>query len=350
LYLPKITQKPQDNQQLSKLQKDFNHNVAKIAQLKEKLIDYKLKVEGLNQKIASDFLPIEKATLEVDIAIVWQWDKLYELNFFRAKEKEKIVDIITTEALKLYQITDNQAFEKLYNKYQGENAFEEEAKLKKEFEQEMLKNVFGHDVNFGNFDPNSDEKMAEFWSELNSKKQPKTKTAKQLAKKEEKAKAEAQSISKATRAIYADLVKAFHPDREKDEAKKNEKTEVMKRITTAYEKDDMYTLLSLKLELLGADNDSFDLADNHLKYYLKLLREQAKELEMELYGLEKHCQNMFPRVLNFFRLNAQQLTIEYKTLENILKNKKKQMEAHLKFIKDKENAKAYLKHYSIDEY
>ena len=42
-----------------------------------------------------------------------------------------------------------------------------------------------------------------------------------------------------------DLVKALHPDREPDEAEKLRKTELLKQVTTAYQANELLTLLRL---------------------------------------------------------------------------------------------------------
>jgi len=53
---------------------------------------------------------------------------------------------------------------------------------------------------------------------------------------------------KSLNSIYKQLVKAFHPDLEQDAEQKNRKEELMKRVTCAYEKDDLHTLLAIENE------------------------------------------------------------------------------------------------------
>jgi hypothetical protein len=350
MSLPKLTVQPNQSQQLSKLQKDFNYNVAQIAKLKKKIISSKEKLHGLNQIIAAEFAPIDRKILGKDLEILYKWDEHYGQTFFKKREKEKIADIIINKAKELYEVNNDQALKDLYDKYAGQGAYDKEDDLGKEMMKNMASSLFGYRVNMENFDPNNDEKMNSFWEDLKIRntEKAKPKTAKQLAK-EEKEKQEEKNISKATRAIYMDLVKAFHPDREIDEGKKLEKTEVMKKITVAYENDDLYNLLSLKLVLLENQNDNFDLADNHLKYYLKLLREQVKELEMEHYAMERHCQTIFPRVYNFFNLSEKQVEAQYNTVKNRLKSELKQLSQQINYIQDKQYVREYLKDYEIED-
>ena len=63
------------------------------------------------------------------------------------------------------------------------------------------------------------------------------------AKMQKEKKQELKNISQATKKIYISLITEFHPDKETDELKKLEKTEIVKKITLAYEEDDLFELL-----------------------------------------------------------------------------------------------------------
>lgn len=82
-------------------------------------------------------------------------------------------------------------------------------------------------------------------------------------------------------------MKQLHPDAEQDEQKKAWKTEMMKKVTEAYEKDDFYTLLQLQLELNIIDEEHLGkLSTEQLKYYNKILNEQIIELEREYFAFK----------------------------------------------------------------
>jgi hypothetical protein len=109
------------------------------------------------------------------------------------------------------------------------------------------------------------------------------KSAKQLAA-EARREAEEKATTQSVRALYRDLVKVLHPDREPDEAEKIRKTALLQRVTAAYENNELLTLLRLQMELQRLDPAHLEtLADAQLAPYNKLLRDQVNELEQTLY-------------------------------------------------------------------
>ncbi len=85
------------------------------------------------------------------------------------------------------------------------------------------------------------------------------------------------------KALYRELVKAFHPDKELDESRKEEKNILMKRITEAYEKNDLFTLLKLEAEHLGLP----DTAGGKFALYMKELNQKFNALKQEKAMLTK---------------------------------------------------------------
>jgi hypothetical protein len=76
------------------------------------------------------------------------------------------------------------------------------------------------------------------------------------------------------------LAKKLHPDLEADEAKKGEKNELMQKITEAYKKNDIITLLDIAAEHNCHDAEDFEEKD--LEYFIILLKKQVKNLEREI--------------------------------------------------------------------
>ncbi|MEI6408865.1 MAG: hypothetical protein WCR52_05755 [Bacteroidota bacterium] len=92
------------------------------------------------------------------------------------------------------------------------------------------------------------------------------------------------AVKKTAKQLYIDLVKHFHPDREPDEQKRAEKTEVMKDITSAYDADDHLQLLELQMTLLKTEDNALSGFNNQeLKYFNSTLQQQVNELKEELY-------------------------------------------------------------------
>lgn len=107
----------------------------------------------------------------------------------------------------------------------------------------------------------------------------KPKSKKQI-EKEKKAKELEELQQKGLGSIYRKLVKVFHPDLEQDHKLKVEKEELMKNLTTAYERKDLYALLSLQLEWINREGGQKQSnSEEQLKIYNSVLKDQIKELE-----------------------------------------------------------------------
>ncbi len=258
-----------------------------------------------NEKIVGVYIKMRN----VDIDIIYTLDKHFEDPKATKTFKKNISYYIVAEAPAMIEATDdNEKLKEIYVKHNGQS-YDEEMEEKNSEANDMMKNMFGFDIN----DP---EKMAEFMNKqkggsfqdfMNSilnggmngmgndkndqktaknanheQREAKKKTAAQVAK-ELKEEQEAKNIGQASRKIYTELVKQFHPDKEHDELERERKTEIMKRITVAYEKNDLFDLLKLQLEYLQIDKNHINkLADDKLKYYNKILKEQLEELQDEL--------------------------------------------------------------------
>lgn len=90
-------------------------------------------------------------------------------------------------------------------------------------------------------------------------------------------------------AIYKRLVKALHPDLERDADLRERKSAVMQEITAAYARNDLHMLLRLELEWLdGERTDSARLTDETLDAYTAFLKHQITDLEAECQELRFH--------------------------------------------------------------
>jgi hypothetical protein len=353
-----ITQKSEKD--LSKLQKQFNANVKKINELKQRLKDDGEQLRKIVTRIQSDIIPTEHKHFEKITELVYVFDKHYDDPFFKKKEKAKIADFIVNKSHELIETTGNEDLKVLYEKYTNES-FDEMDSEAENATAEMMKNMmssmfgvdFEEDVDVS--DPQKmqeymERKMEEKQAEAQAKKANKKKSEKQI-EKEEKIKEEAKNISKAARSIYTDLVKAFHPDRERDETERDRKTEIMKKVTQAYEDDDLFELLRLKIELQGADIESLTMADEQLKYYNKILKEQVRELEESLWQLR--MQGSGPMggedLLSRFGGDEKSMKAKITRQVNKLKNNIKMVEQDIIALGVKENMRRFLKDYQIQE-
>lgn len=349
---------PKSEKDLSKLQKQFNANIKKINELKQRLQEDEASLRLIVTRIQSDIIPVEQKHFDKITELVYVFDKHHDDPFFKKKEKEKIADFIIHKSQELIEGTGNEALKTLYDKYADEPFDDMDAEAENvtaEMMKNMMSSMFGvefeEDANVS--DPQKmqeymERKMEEKQAEAQAKKAKKQKTEKQI-EKEEKIKAEAKNVSKAARSIYTDLVKAFHPDRERDETERDRKTEIMKRVTQAYEKDDLFELLRLKIELQGSDIESLTMADEQLKYYNKILKEQVRELEENLWQLRMQGTTGGQDLLTRFGGDEKTMKAKITRQVNQLKNNIKMIEQDILALGVKENMRRFLKNYQIQD-
>ena len=353
-----ITQKSEKD--LSKLQKQFNTNVKKINELKQQLKDDEEQLRKIVTRIQADIIPVEQKHFEKITELVYVFDKHHDNPFFKKKEKAKIADFIVNKSHELIETTGNEDLKILYEKYAKESFDEMDAEAENataEMMKNMMSSMFGVDFE-EDADVSDPQKMQEYMerkmeekqAEAEAKKSKKKKTDKQI-EKEEKMKEEASNISKAARSIYTDLVKAFHPDRERDETERDRKTEIMKKVTQAYEDDDLFELLRLKIELQGADIESLTMADEQLKYYNKILKEQVRELEESLWQLRMQGSGPMGGEDLLSRFGGDEKTMKTRITRQVnkLKNNIKMVEQDIIVLGVKENMRGFLKDYQIQE-
>lgn len=86
------------------------------------------------------------------------------------------------------------------------------------------------------------------------------------------------------KSLFRQLAKAFHPDKEPLEHLKEERTSLMKKITAAYENQDLYGLLKLEKEHMGPR----EFSEDKIELYIKHINDRLKELKSFEARLKKH--------------------------------------------------------------
>jgi hypothetical protein len=348
--------KTENSAVLTKLQKQFNTSIQKIDFLKSKIGYVKKEIDQIQVKITSEILPLEKKLIEVQVKEIIYLDALFQQKIFKKRDNDTLSEMIFERTTEFISRTESPELEDIFTRHNDgisfEEANEEASKKASETLKESFSSIFGmkFDDDADLSDPEKfqeyiDQQVAADEAEYEARKANKKKTAKQI-EKEEKQRQEAKNLNKTSRQIYMELVKAFHPDREKDELEKERKTLLMHRITEANEKDDLFELLRLRLELLGTDFEHSN--DESLKYYVKLLKQQVAELEQEIAELTSFGQSSFfgPSLYERFGSDQNQ-SLESKFKKEITNLKKiiKDEEKQAPFYKDSIQVK-----YLIDQH
>lgn len=258
-----IKKPPTASKPLSKEQKRFNNYVRRIQQLRNDI--ERTKEQDLELRRVGDerVWPAEKESMAAFREMVFAIDGNPHLETLTEKQYEKFCGIMQYEIsdlLKTPFYAEDNELKTLYEKYStGEESWDEA----KEMEEDDIKNMASHFFNqmFGtNFDADDfddpakmkekvEARQAEFEAEEQARaerRNQRKKTDRQLAA-EAKHKAAEEAVNKTAKQIYVDLIRHFHPDKEMDEQKRLEKTEIMKQITAAYDADDHLKLLELQM-------------------------------------------------------------------------------------------------------
>jgi hypothetical protein len=320
----------------SKAQKEFNRLTKKIETAEKEIKELRAAGTTFSQRAQQEMTPLLDQMAELQAQLVRIYDRAYDQKDFKKTEKKKLAHLIETLALEVIERNGNEEIKAIYDKY----------------------SEMGVDVDIDVNNPEKtmasvQEKLAELQEaeeqrarEAAERRAKKPKTEKQQAR-EAKKEEEARNVTKSVRTLYMDLVKAFHPDRETDETEKARKTEIMQRVTQAYEASDLLALLRLQLEFNRIDQDHLEtLADEQLKYYNKILKEQAQELDQELYDIQMQLGQMAGVMFGMVH-SATQLEYKFKTDLNNLKKQIKQTKSDVEVLSDLFVLKQWLKSYKI---
>ncbi|ADB40437.1 hypothetical protein [Spirosoma linguale] len=318
------------NDSLSKSQKEFNRLTQKIEETTAALKQLREASDYIYQRLQADYQPLVDQYIQLRVNLVRLFDRAYEQDDITRTEQKKLADLIQSIAFDLISQYDVDSLEPIYNKYKTDDANESDQQV----------------VTWTDGDDESDSVAAQEAAEAERQRQraSKPKSEKRLAR-EAKKQADEQNTTKAVRTLYMDLVKAFHPDREPDEAEKVRKTEIMHRVIAAYEKSDLLALFRLQLELERIDQAHLtSLAESQLNYYNKILRQQAQELDDELATLQKQLARMTGKS-KFTAGSLVGFDISLNSDIGQLKRDTKQLKNDLKALADLGVLKQWLKSY-----
>ncbi len=351
---------------LTKNQKEFNRLSRKIEAIQLEIKELEDVLPKLNARAQKELVPLENKRVEVIAEIVRLFDRYFDREKFSKKEKEKLSFYISQEAFELLKMDDEKFADlrPIYEKH-AESDLEEDLKMEEDDELESLKfaaSMFtGEDFDDLKTAEEIRERLhqkmheAEFEQktrhfEQKQRRAERPKTEKQRQREAEKA-AEEKQTTQSVREIYLDLVKTFHPDRELDPTEKERKNGIMQRVTEAYEANNLMALLQLQLEFERIDREKLEnMADEKLKYFNKVLRQQEQEL-MQM------AQNLLGQ-LNFMRGGGRRQEIFSASIamyffeKDVKKMKKsvKETEKQYQIWKDDlQSVKVFLKYYQVEE-
>ncbi len=337
---------------LNKQQQQFNTYTAKIENLKSEIVETKHQLDEANARIVKELLPIDNQIIQGNLNMLEILDRQHDSNNFKKPQKKIIAGMILDIATHLVLDRNNKDAIKYFDKYNDES-FEEIAKQAEVDEKEFLKfYAKQHKINLDDIDSSEDmaehleEKIKEKF-EQQSRKKISTKSKAQIDR-EEKKKEKEKNIHQTARSVYLELVKEFHPDLETDEEERKRKTEIMKNITLAYEKKDLFELLKLQLDYLQINSNSMsklaELAEEKIKYFNHVLKDQIKNLQSEFSELIGEPSTYYK--LSFYDRycgTRKEMDTKFKKEKRELKSVLKHFNQQIDIFRDTDELDMYLK-------
>jgi chemotaxis protein histidine kinase CheA len=349
----RITTSSPEKAPLSKAQKEFNRLTQRISELDVELGDFRTAATAVQQRIRTEYTPLLDAYNQQRAALVRLLDRAYDHPESTKAERRKIAELIVDIAQDLvgrHGLDELKPILARYDSRGTEEPVEAGQNLDRIKEQLSLRYgiTFDDDV-----DISTPEQLKAYVEEqLKNRRQAepqqtaeeRPRSAKKQAR-EAKRQQEQRNITKAVRTVYMDLVKTFHPDREPDEEEKARKTAIMQRVTEAYEKSDLMALFRLQLEYNRIDQTHLErLAEDQLRYYNKILKQQADELGQALNTLQRELSEMLGKPIATI---SSPMGLEFSFNNDIrsLKRSVKEMKREVKELSNPAYLKGWLKVY-----
>lgn len=364
-----VVKKGADKKLLSPQQKEFNRLTKKIADTREQIQEVEALGKRIRQRALVEMKPLVEKHQTHRADTVRLLDRMFRTHKFSKTEARKLRHLITEMSFELADAGFDDLKE-IFNFHSPDQDFDT-ANAETEAENLAMMKAMASSMYDIEFEEDADidtpeklqaylaEKMAEREAaeaerqerQAKSRRPEKPKTAQQLkaeakrAAQEEKRKQEEKKISQSVREVYMDLVKAFHPDREPDEAEKVRKTAILQRVTAAYEANDLHALLLLQLELERIDGNHLDgLADDKLRYFNKSLISQLAELTEELWAMERELAQL-ANLSHYGHFNPLQVEWEFEKNLKAIKKEIKRIKQDLELLRDPLVLKDWLRGY-----
>jgi len=265
---------------LSPQQRKLNRLIDKIEQQQLELKQWQQAQEQIQQYTRQTLMPVYQELHAVLFQQLEQlWKHLHEAEFSKAEATQLDVKIQYLAAyLKDSQSLSRQQAEivdDIYNYYQQHIEHNQARKNKKQSAEEI--ELFFDEEN------NSEQIASEDFEEWDSEKYSQAREQAKLKRQQEKLEQAAKLAEQSLKTVYLKIAATIHPDREPDEAKKVEKTELLQRANEAYAAQDLFYLLKLQIQIeQNRGVSQKGLSAEQLKFYQLALDLQSQKLDDQI--------------------------------------------------------------------
>ncbi|MCK4102948.1 molecular chaperone DnaJ [Acinetobacter radioresistens] len=270
----------QPDNELSPQQRKLNRLIDKIEQQQLELKQWQQAQEQIQQYTRQTLMPVYHELHTVLFQQLEQlWKHLHEAGFSKAEATQLDVKIQYLAAyLKNSQSLSRQQTEivdDIYNYYQQHIEHTQARKNRKQSAEEI--ELFFDEEN------NSEQIASEDFEEWDSEKYSQAREQAKLKRQKEKLEQATKLAEQSLKTVYLKIAATIHPDREPDEAKKVEKTELLQRANEAYAAQDLFYLLKLQIQIeQNRGTSQKGLSAEQMKFYQFALDLQSQKLEDQI--------------------------------------------------------------------
>ena len=273
----------QDSQNLSPQQKKLNRLIEQIEQQKIQLAAWQKAQAEIQQQARKTLVPIYNELHDILFQQLEQlWNSLQRYDFSKAdiaQLDDKIQNLAAI--LKSSQVLSEQ--QKL--KVRIDHFYQQHAEHNQAKKNKKKAMIESHDLT-ENYDQHLNHEQAEvdldgyeYDTQQHEVEREQHRINRQKQKREQAQKMAEQSL----KTVYLKIAAIIHPDREQDESKKLEKTEMLQYANAAYEQQDLFYLLKLQIQIeqnRGAVQKG--LSADQIKFYKLALDAQSQKLDDEI--------------------------------------------------------------------
>lgn len=265
---------------LSPQQRKLNRLIDKIEQQQLELKQWQQAQEQIQQYTRQTLMPVYQELHAVLFQQLEQlWKHLHEAEFSKAEATQLDVKI---QYLAAY-LKDSQSLlrqqaeivDDIYNYYQQHIEYTQARKNKKQSAEEI--ELFFDEEN------NSEQIASDEFEEWDSEKYSQAREQAKLKRQQEKLEQATKLAEQSLKTVYLKIAATIHPDREPDEAKKVEKTELLQRVNEAYTAQDLFYLLKQQIQIeQNRGTSQKGLSAEQTKFYQLALDVQSQKLDDQI--------------------------------------------------------------------
>jgi len=274
----------QDSQNLSPQQKKLNRLIEQIEQQKIQLATWQKAQAEIQQQAGKTLVPIYTELHDILFQQLEQlWNSLQSYEFSKAdiaQLDDKIQNL--TAILKSSQVLSEQQKLKVIqidHFYQQHAEHNQAKKNKKKPTIESHDPIEIYDQHLNREQADVDLDGYEYDEQQHEVEREQHRLNRQKQKREQAQKMAEQSL----KTVYLKIASIIHPDREQDEQLKVEKTEMLQHANAAYEKQDLFYLLKLQIQVeQNRGVAQKGLSNEQVKFYKLALDAQSQKLDDEI--------------------------------------------------------------------